>query len=123
ATERDRALRRHLRDGDVHHRRELAASGTAEAATPGSVARGRPRLPGKRDDREGPGREPGARVRAVRGGGKARPSGVDPGLEDQGTGDQEGAVQGRVTTSPALLFASLVHLPVVLAVMALGKLA
>ena len=75
---------------------ELAAPGIPEAAAPGSVARGRPRRPGERDDRDGTGCEPGARVRAVRGGGKARHSRVDPDLEDQGTGHQEGAVQARV---------------------------
>src|SRR5256885_7450996 len=51
----------------------------------------------KRDDRDGTGCERGARVRAVRGGGKARHSGVDPGLEDAGTGHQEGAVDRKST--------------------------
>jgi len=79
---------------NVRHRRELAASGTPEAAAPGSVARGRPRRPRERDDRDGTGCERGARVRAIRGGGNARHSGVDPGLEDPAPGHQEGAVQG-----------------------------
>src|SRR5207245_559580 len=46
--------------------------------------------------------ERGARVRAVRDGGKARHARVHTGLEDQGIGHQEGAVQERATNLAAI---------------------